>query len=122
MQTESIQPGKLIVITGPSGVGKGTLLQALRSQHPELHLSISATTRSPRPSEVEGRDYCFKVREQFEQKRGQDSEAAIARRLKRAQAEIAAADEFQLQIVNDDLETTLKVLESALFANSDLKS
>ena len=40
--------GKLIVLTGPSGVGKGTLVRALLARHPELYLSVSATTRSPR--------------------------------------------------------------------------
>ena len=46
--------GKLFVISGSSGVGKGTLLKELLLQHPELELSISATTRKPRPGEVDG--------------------------------------------------------------------
>jgi guanylate kinase len=58
--------GKLIVLTGPSGVGKGTLLQALLVRHPELYLSISATTRLPRGVEVEGVEYYFYSRERFE--------------------------------------------------------
>jgi guanylate kinase len=56
----------LIVLTGPSGVGKGTLVRALRERHPELFLSVSATTRSPRPGEVEGEHYYFMTLEQFE--------------------------------------------------------
>ncbi|MFW6316633.1 MAG: guanylate kinase, partial [Cyanobacteriota bacterium] len=48
--------GKLIVITGPSGVGKGTLVKLLLAHHPDLSLSISATTRSPREGETEGKD------------------------------------------------------------------
>lgn len=58
--------GRLIVLTGPSGVGKGTLVRALRARHPELFLSVSATTRSPRPGEVDGEHYYFMTREQFE--------------------------------------------------------
>jgi guanylate kinase len=58
--------GRLIVLTGPSGVGKGTLLKALLERHPELCLSISATTRSPREGEVEGVHYYFYPRDRFE--------------------------------------------------------
>ena len=182
-----MQAGKLIVLTGPSGVGKGTLLRSLLARHPELYFSISATTRQPRPGEVEGVHYYFVSREKFEQMvptgellewaefagnyygtprnaverqiqqgrsvileievvgarkihdtfptalrifmlppslaelerriraRGQDSEEAIARRLERAKAEIDAAGEFDVQIVNDDLEAALVRLEAAIF-------
>lgn len=58
--------GRLIVLTGPSGVGKGTLLRSLMERHPELYLSISATTRSPRLGEVDGKDYHFISRNAFE--------------------------------------------------------
>jgi guanylate kinase len=58
--------GRLIVLTGPSGVGKGTLLKALLERHPELYLSISATTRLPREGEVEGVHYYFYDRDRFE--------------------------------------------------------
>jgi guanylate kinase len=58
--------GKLIVLTGPSGVGKGTLVRALRQRHPNLFLSVSATTRNPRPGEVHGEDYYFISRLEFE--------------------------------------------------------
>jgi guanylate kinase len=54
------------VLTGPSGVGKGTLVRALREQHPALFLSVSATTRSPRSGETEGEHYYFMTLEQFE--------------------------------------------------------
>lgn len=182
-----MQIGRLIVLTGPSGVGKGTLLQVLRQRHPELYVSISATTRQPRPGEIDAQHYYFVNRQQFEQmvqtdqllewaeyagnyygtpsapveqqiqlgqsvileievvgarkihktfpnalrifilppslaeleerlrSRGQDSEEAIAKRLSRAKAEIDAADEFDLQIVNDDLETALLDMETAIF-------
>lgn len=49
----------MFVITGPSGVGKGTLIAALRERIPELELSVSATTREPRPGEVDGEAYHF---------------------------------------------------------------
>lgn len=54
------------MITGPSGVGKGTLIRKLRDRHPELALSVSATTREPRAGEEHGRDYYFLTPEQFE--------------------------------------------------------
>jgi guanylate kinase len=58
--------GQLIVLTGPSGVGKGTLLKRLRQRHPNLYLSISATTRPPRSGEVDGQQYYFLDRAAFE--------------------------------------------------------
>ena len=56
---------KVFVITGPSGVGKGTLIRALRERVPELDLSVSATTRKPRPGETNGVDYWFLSDEDF---------------------------------------------------------
>ncbi|NJR64462.1 MAG: guanylate kinase [Leptolyngbyaceae cyanobacterium CRU_2_3] len=179
--------GRLIVLTGPSGVGKGTLLKSLFERHPELYLSISVTTRAPRPGEVEGQHYYFVSHAEFQQmvsdgellewaefagnyygtpwrsvekqiqqgrsvvleielqgarqihktfpealrifimppslaelehrlrNRGQDVEEAIARRLETARAEIAAADEFDIQVVNDDLDKALNRIEATLF-------
>ncbi|MEH2066064.1 MAG: guanylate kinase [Nostoc sp.] len=184
---ECLHLGKLIVLTGPSGVGKGTLMRSLLQRHPELYYSVSVTTRSPRPGETDGKSYYFISRSKFEQlvaegeflewaefagncygtpreavlnqinsgklvvleielegarqtrasfpsalsifilppsfdelekrirSRGQDSEEAIARRLLRAQEEIQAADEFDIQIVNDDFETALNDIEAVLF-------
>jgi guanylate kinase len=178
--------GRLIVFTGPSGVGKGTLLKALRHRYPFLKLSISATTRTPRPGEEHGKDYYFVSRDEFmamvereellewaefagnlygtpkqgleeqiqagnwvvleielegarqvrstfpdalqlfvlppsidelEQRirqRGKDADTAIAKRLQRAREEIAAASEFDVQIVNDDFEVALQQLEAAI--------
>jgi guanylate kinase len=57
---------KLFVITGPSGVGKGTLIRTLREQVPELGLSVSATTRAPRPGEEDGVHYRFLSDDEFE--------------------------------------------------------
>lgn len=58
--------GRLIVLTGPSGVGKGTLLRSLVQRHPELYVSVSVTTRTPRPGEIDGRNYYFVSRNAFE--------------------------------------------------------
>lgn len=58
--------GKLIVISGASGVGKGTVVKAMMAQRQDLFFSVSATTRPPRPGEVDGRDYYFVTRETFE--------------------------------------------------------
>jgi guanylate kinase len=60
--------GKVFVITGPSGVGKGTLISELLERVPELELSVSATTREPRPGEEDGRDYHFLTSEEFDRK------------------------------------------------------
>lgn len=59
---------KVFVITGPSGVGKGTLIRELLRRVPDLELSISATTREPREGEVDGRDYHFLGREEFDRR------------------------------------------------------
>ncbi len=179
--------GQLIVLTGPSGVGKGTLVKQLLARHPELSVSISATTRPPRKGETDGEDYFFLSREKFEEmmiagellewaeyagnyygtprqavedklqhgeqvvleievvgarkiqesfpeakrvfilppslsvleerlaKRGKDSPDAIAQRLDHAKAEIAAADEFDDAIVNDELDRALSELEEIIF-------
>jgi guanylate kinase len=179
--------GRLIVITGPSGVGKGTLLKSLLQRHPELKLSISATTRSPRDGEVDGVNYYFITRQKFDlmvsadefiewaefakncygtprraveeqldagewvileieldgarqirqsfpeayrifilppsieelesriRGRGQDSDDAIDRRLQRAKAEIDAANEFDVQIINDEFNAAVDRLELTLF-------
>jgi len=58
----------VFVITGPSGVGKGTLIAALRERHPELELSVSATTRRPRPGEEDGVAYHFLTEEDFDRR------------------------------------------------------
>ncbi|KAB8332990.1 guanylate kinase [Scytonema tolypothrichoides VB-61278] len=184
--------GKLIILTGPSGVGKGTLMRSLLQRHPDLHYSVSVTTRSPRAGETNGKDYYFVSRGEFEELvaagellewaqfagnyygtpreavinqirsgkrvvleielkgarqirasypnalsifilppsmselekrirgRAQDSDEAIARRLRHAQEEITAADEFDLKIVNDDFESALNFIEAAILSEHSL--
>ena len=59
--------GRLIVVSGFSGAGKGTIMKELLSRYEQYALSVSATTRKPRPGEEEGKEYFFKSREEFEQ-------------------------------------------------------
>jgi len=175
---------RVFVITGPSGVGKGTLIRSLIARVPELELSVSATTRRPRPGERDGVHYHFlsdaafdaKVREgafvehaaysgrrygtlrsELERRtangipvvleievqgarqirralpdavqvfivppstaalqerlvgRGTDAPEEVARRLRVAEQELTARDEFQYQVVNDRLEDAVDALEA----------
>jgi guanylate kinase len=59
---------RVFVITGPSGVGKGTLIRGLMERLEQLELSVSATTRAPRPGEQDGVDYHFLTREEFDRR------------------------------------------------------
>jgi guanylate kinase len=179
---------KVFVITGPSGVGKGTLIRLLRERIPELELSVSATTRPPRPGEVDGVDYHFLDEDEFADRvadrafvesasysgrsygtlrseldrrtaagvpvvleievqgarqvrdtlpealqifirppseaalrdrlvgRGTDVTAEVERRLQVAERELAAADEFPHQVVNDRLEDAVSELAAIVRA------
>jgi guanylate kinase len=169
----------VLVITGPSGVGKGTLIRLLLARFPQMKLSVSATTREPRPGEVNGVDYHFLSPEEFEAKveadeflewaeyagnrygtlrselerdahplvleievqgarqvrarvrdavsvfiappsaealrtrlvgRGSDSPEQVERRLETAWREMAARDEFDYVVVNDDLDAAVEEL------------
>ncbi|PJA33635.1 MAG: guanylate kinase, partial [Zetaproteobacteria bacterium CG_4_9_14_3_um_filter_53_7] len=63
--------GRLYIVSGPSGAGKSSLCAALLERSPNLKLSISCTTRNPRPGEVNGREYHFLSRETFVAQRDQ---------------------------------------------------
>ncbi|MBQ6234425.1 MAG: guanylate kinase [Clostridia bacterium] len=58
--------GLLLIVSGPAGVGKGTVNAALMAKHPEIRMSVSATTRAPRPGEIDGVHYFFKTKEEFD--------------------------------------------------------
>lgn len=62
-----MRKGLLILISGPSGTGKGTVCDMLRKNHPEISYSISATTRQPRPGEQDGVNYYFYTKEKFQE-------------------------------------------------------
>ena len=64
--------GRIIIVSGPSGVGKGTILRTVMQQHESLHYSVSATSRPMRPEDREGVSYYFVSRERFEEMIAQD--------------------------------------------------
>jgi guanylate kinase len=170
---------EVLVITGPSGVGKGTLIRLLLARFPQMKLSVSATTRAPRPGEEDGVDYHFLTLDEFQEKidadeflewaeyagnrygtlrselerdahplvleievqgarqvrarvrdavsvfiappsdealrtrlvgRGSDSPEQVERRLEVAWQELAARDEFDYVVVNDDLDAAVEEL------------
>ena len=184
--------GRVLVLSGPSAVGKSTVVRRLREQVPGLHFSVSATTRAPRPGEVEGVDYHFVSPERFQQLidegamlewaeihgglqrsgtlaepvaraadagqpvlievdlagaravktalpeavtvflappswaeleqrlvgRGTETPEVIARRLATAEAELAAQGEFDIVVVNNQLESACAELVSLLVGNT----
>ena len=68
-----MERGKLLVISGPSGVGKSTAISALLEKHPEMFFSVSATTRKARESDKDGVTYWFKTRAEFEEMVGRNA-------------------------------------------------
>lgn len=67
-----IRKGLLLVVSGPSGAGKGTICKALLARNPQIQISVSATTRSPRAGEVDGINYHFISKDTFESRIAQD--------------------------------------------------
>ena len=62
-----MKPGRILIVSGPSGVGKGTIVREVMRANPSLQFSVSATTRAIRPGEVEGKSYHFVTKERFEE-------------------------------------------------------
>ena len=62
-----MKPGRILIVSGPSGVGKGTIVREVMRANPSLQFSVSATTRAIRPGEVEGKSYYFVTKERFEE-------------------------------------------------------
>ncbi|WP_183094969.1 guanylate kinase [Nocardioides stalactiti] len=60
------RPSRLVVLAGPTAVGKGTVAAAVRNDHPDVWISVSATTRAPRPGEVDGVHYLFVDEAEFD--------------------------------------------------------
>lgn len=69
----SVQKGGLFIISGPSGVGKGTVISLLCKQNSNVTIAVSATTRAPRPGEINGKDYYFLSQEEFDLKIREDA-------------------------------------------------
>ena len=74
----SAQDSKLFVISGPSGAGKGTLVTRVRERRSNLGLTVSATTRAPRKGEVDGVNYFFLTREEFDRSKKEPKAAEPA--------------------------------------------
>ncbi len=66
MSDSTSAPSRLVVLAGPTAVGKGTVAAAVREDHPEVWISVSATTRSPRPGEIDGVHYLFVGDDEFD--------------------------------------------------------
>jgi guanylate kinase len=183
---------RVVVLSGPSAVGKSTVVRCLRERVPDLHFSVSVTTRAPRPGEVDGVDYSFVTPERFQELiddgallewaeihgglhrsgtpaapireatkagrpvlievdlagarsvkrampdvitvflappdwealetrlsgRGTESAEVMARRLATARAELAAQDDFDIRVVNSELESACSELVSLLVGNT----
>ena len=75
--------GLLIIISGPSGAGKGTVYNEVIKRRPEIQKSVSVTTRAPRPNEIEGVHYYFRTLEQYQDMKQRPFTAIITERRKR---------------------------------------
>ena len=110
--------GSLIVISGPSGVGKSTLIGRVRARMPELEFSVSCTTRAPRKGEVDGRDYFFVSEEEFalRESRGEFLETAgvFAHRYGTLRSEVVSRLEAGRSVLLDiDVQGALSIRRAA---------
>src|SRR6266704_1353710 len=110
--------GMLVVVSSPSGGGKGTLIQRVLSSLSNLAYSVSYTTRASRPGELNGREYFFVSTVEFEEliARGTDSPEDLQRRLTGAPAEVEQYKEFEYVILNDDVECAANKLAAIITA------
>lgn len=189
----ALSEGRLVVLAGPSAVGKSTVVAQLRKTVPDLYFSVSMTTRAPRPGEVHGQDYFYVTAEEFQGNidrgemlewadihgglqrsgtpkkpvidalgagrpvlvevdlvgaraiaqsmpeattvflappswdilvsrltgRGTESDAVIARRLETAKAELAASNEFDHIVVNDDVDVAVGAIRDILLGRGN---
>jgi len=72
-----VSPARLTVVSGPTAVGKGTVVARLSAEHPEIFVSVSATTRPPRPGEIHGRHYLFVSEAEFDALIAEDRPALL---------------------------------------------
>jgi len=117
-------PSRLTVLAGPTAVGKGTVAEDIRRHHPEVWISVSVTTRRPRPNEVHGRDYWFVDDAEFDRlvADGQLLEWAVIHKAARYGTPRAAVDEAlaagRLALLEIDLQGARQVratMPDALF-------
>jgi len=114
---------RLTVIAGPTAVGKGTVVRYLLEQHPEIRVSVSATTRQPRAGEINGREYFFVNNEQFDQMIANNEllEYAVVHQLNRYGTPRGPVDEAikagQQMILEIDIQGAQQVKESMPEAN-----
>lgn len=111
--------GRLMVLTGPTAVGKGTVESALRAKHPEVWVSVSATTRAPRPGEVDGVNYWFMDDGKFARKEadGEFLETAVVHGMAHYGTPLKPVEEHLAKgvptILEIDLQGALRVKERA---------
>ena len=105
------EKGILIVVSGFSGSGKGTIMKEMMRQYDNYALSISATTRNPRPGEEDGREYFFKTVEEFEKMIAKDELIEYARYVDNYYGTPRAYVEEQLDAGKDVIQGALKVKE-----------
>ena len=95
--------GILLVLSGCSGVGKGTVVSSLRRQREHLHYSVSVTTRAPRPGERDGVNYYYRTQEEFDRLVGEDAFLEYARYVNHSYGTPAAPVDEHLEAGDDVL-------------------